>query len=273
MFLVSGGLLAVLLVLTVLRPPLPTPLSDATHAIGAPLWQLRSDVVGAAYGAFLSLESKQSLITENVALREETSALRRQTFQTKLLERENMELKALLGRKDADKNNDLLAVVLRGTDVTPYDLLIIDTGTGDGVVAGDLVTVDGDVAIGFVQEVFASTATVLLFSAPREKTSVMIGTASSSVPAVAEGQGGGTFLALLPREVSVAEGDPVSLSTLDNALFAQVERVEIDPADSFAHVYFKNPVNANTLRFVTVKRDHIWKPALTSVTEHDQSQK
>lgn len=272
MFMISGGLLVVLLILTIVRPPVPTSLSNAGHAVGAPLWQVRSDVIGAAYGAFLSLESKQSLITENVALREEASSLRRQAFQTKLLERENVELKTMLGRKDADKKHDLLAVVLRSTDVTPYDLLIVDIGTDDGVMAGDLVTVDGDVAIGFVQEVFASTATIVLFSAPHEKTPVMIGTASSSVPAVAEGQGGGTFLALLPREVPVAQGDPVSLSTLDNTLFAQVEKVEIDPADSFMHVYFKNPVNANTLRFVTIKREYIWKPTAASA-EHDQSKK
>lgn len=253
-------LLAVLLLLVIVEPPVPAPIADASHAIGAPLWQIRSDVVAAAYGAFLSLASKQALITENVALREEASSLRRQTFQTKLLERENVELKALLGRKDAQKGNDILSAVLRGTDTTPYDLFVIDAGTDDGIAAGDLVTVDGDVAIGSVREVFASTATVLLFSAPREKTPIMIGTASSTVPAIAQGQGGGTFLALVPREVLVAQGDPVSLSTLDTTFFAYVEKVEIDPADSFARVYFKNPVNANTLRFVTVKRNYVWQP-------------
>lgn len=270
MLLTCGILLAVLLLLVIFEPPVPAPIANAGHAVGAPLWQLRSDVVAAAYGAFLSLESKQALITENVALREETSSLRRQVFQTKLLERENIELKSLLGRRDAKKDNDLLAVVLRGTDTTPYDLLIIDTGGDEDVVKGDLVTVDGDVAIGSVQEVFASTATVLLFSAPREKTPVMIGTASSSVPAIAQGQGGGTFLALVPREVPVAQGDPVSLSTLDATLFAQVEKVEIDPADSFAHVFFKNPVNVSTLRFVTVKKKYIWQPNAASIPSYEE---
>lgn len=270
MFATTGGLLVLLLVLTIARPPVPISLSNAGHTIGAPLWHVRNDVIGAAYGAFLSLESKQSLITENVALREEASALRRQAFQTKLLERENVELKAMLGRKDIGKGHDLLAVVLRGGDTTPYDLFVIDVGTDDGVATGDLVTVDGDVAVGFVQEAFTSTANVLLFSSPNEKMSVMIGTASSSVPALAQGQGGGMFHAVLPRDVPVVEGDPVFLSTLETTLFAHVERVEIDPADSFAHVFFKNPVNFNTLRFVTVKRDYIWKPNTAATSSNDK---
>lgn len=258
LFLLTGGLLAVLAVLVLLQPPVPASFSNAGHAVGNPLWQARNDVIAAAYGAFLSLENKQALITENVALRQETSELRRQAFQTKLLERENIELKALLGRKDADKKNDLLAVVLRGTDVTPYDLLVIDVGEEQGAAVGDLVTVDGDVAIGSIQQVFASTATVLLFSAPNEKTPVVIGAASSSLPVTAEGQGGGTFMALLPREVLVTDGDPVSLATLDSTLFAHIEQIESEPTDSFVRVFFKNPVNTQTLRYVTVKRGYVW---------------
>lgn len=269
--LISSGLLIVLGVLVFVRPPLITPLSDAGHDVSAPLWEVRSDVVAAVYGAFRSLESKQSLISENIALQEQTSVLRKQAFESSLLARENNELKMLLGRKKVSGDKDLLASVLRGVDTTPYDSLIVDVGSADGVYEGDLVTADGGVAIGSVRKVFSNTATVVLFSTPHEKTAVLIGGATSTVPAIAEGQGGGTFMALLPREVDVSVGDSVSLSTLNSVLFAMIERVEADPVESFERIFFKNPVNVGALRFVIIKRGFTWRPGVEETATPDEN--
>ncbi len=90
---------------------------------------------------------------------------------------------------------------------THFDSLIIDLGSDEGVVAGDTVTVFG-VMVGSVSSVSNDTAVVQLTSSPGSTRDFELGEPKAVV--VAEGKGGGSFEALVPRDVVLALGDVVT---------------------------------------------------------------
>lgn len=232
--------------------------SPQVHTLAVPLWETRESLLSLAYVAYDSVTTKESLVRENRSLHEELSRLKRETFQTSILEAENKKLKALLGRSDTSANEVILASVLRGPAASPYDTLVIDAGTEEGVVGGELVRVSGGVAIGFVREVYMHNSLVLLFSAYGEELPVILGSATTT-HVTAFGQGSGMFEISVPSSFVVEVGDPIRIPSLKGELVAAVEAIEVDSSGSFAKVYFRTPVNLGTVRFVEVARNAVWR--------------
>lgn len=167
------------------------------------------------------------------------------------LQNENTELKNLLGRKP-EKDDKELAVVLSRPPRTPYDSLIIDIGEDHGLMPGDLVYAEMNYLVGSVEVVNPTTSTVKLFSSPGERIDVLVG--SSSSPVIAEGRGGGNFYIKVPRNISIEEGDPIVVPSLRSLVLGSAEKVEADTGDAYSYVYFKLPVNFNSLRYVEIKK-------------------
>jgi cell shape-determining protein MreC len=258
-----GAVVLALLLLAVFTPGMPPVVRNVAHQGAAPLWQMRDTAVGAVYGAVAILETREELVARNTELYAEISDMRRQTFETTVLRAENRRLRELLGRTDG--NTATAASVLSRPAWSPYDTLIIDAGSDEGITKHALVLVDGEVAIGFVAEVYDTTSSVVLFSAPGQETPVIIGTGSTT-PALARGYGGGNFTVELPRDANIALYDPVVLPTLTPRVFAIVESIERDPTDSFQIVRFRAPVNYATMRVVTVADDRHFVETLHAST-------
>jgi cell shape-determining protein MreC len=252
-----GILGVVLLALAFSRAAVPEPVVEAGHAVARPVWSLQDNLSGAVFGAVAVLDSKQSLFEENNRLHDEVSRLRREAFATKLLREENRQLRRLLGRTYGEEG--LAASVLVRPPITPYDTIVIDVGEAEGVHEGDVVVVEGGLAVGAVGKSLAHTATVALFSAPGRETQVLIQTASGTVPVLAEGLGGGGFEAHIARDAGIAAGDPVLLPLVEPVVFAEVEAVSADPADAVLKVLFRSPINVNALRFVKVVPGLEWR--------------
>ena len=199
------------------------------------------------------LRSKRSLAEENAALRQKNAEQENLAVVNKALHKENLDLKSLLGRTESQ--NRILASVLSKPNTSPYDTLIIDVGTNNGVHVGDRVVALGDFIIGFVSNVYTTTAQVTFYSSPGQKTQVLIGDAG--IGATAEGRGGNNFAAELPRDANVAKGDIVILASFDTQVFAVVESVLSNSTDAFETVLFKNPVNIFTIDWVQVIKSGI----------------
>lgn len=167
------------------------------------------------------------------------------------LQIENDKLKELLGRKP-DKYDDELAAILSYPPRTPYDSLIVDMGEDHGLMPGDLVYADMDYLIGHVDAVYPSSSLIKLFSSPGEKVEVFVG--SSSAPVIAEGRGSGNFYIKVPRNINVKEGDPIIVPSLHSLVLGSAERVESGEGDAYSYIYFKLPVNFNSLRYVEIKK-------------------
>lgn len=166
------------------------------------------------------------------------------------LQSENNALKELFNRS-VDKEQMTLAAVLVRPPQTPYDSIVIDAGNNMGLIVGDIVYADMNYAIGKVSSVSEKTSVVTLFSSSGQKASVLIGTSTTAV--MAEGRGGSNFYIKVPRNVEILIGDPIVWPDIQTILLGAVEVVDKGDGDAYSHIYFKSPVNINTLRYVQFK--------------------
>ncbi|MDO8678136.1 MAG: rod shape-determining protein MreC, partial [Acidobacteriota bacterium] len=154
------------------------------------------------------------------------------------LYQENLELKARLGR-DARVTRILSGVLLRPPQ-TPYDTLVIDAGTAEGVALRDAVSAGGIVVVGTVSQVYAHASRVTLYSAPGEKYDALL---KGSIPLAVEGQGGGSLQARLPAGTPVAVGDAALLPGIVGGISARVSHIERGAGESFITLYFTLPID------------------------------
>ena len=169
---------------------------------------------------------------------------------------ENQELKARLGRVESSQT--LLAGVLVYPPTIPYDTLVIDAGTAQGVAPGDLVSAGGTTRIGTVRMVYGTTARVVLFSAPGETYDALLiasSTTRTSVPIVVDGQGGGSMTAQVPTGILVSLGDSVVFPGVEGGYAASVVAVSSRDGESFKTIYLRLPADPFSLRFVEILKN------------------
>lgn len=183
----------------------------------------------------------------------------------KSLEVENEYLKSLLGKYRDDSNMILAGVVLRPPR-TPFDSLMIDAGSDQDILEGDLVFADVNYAIGVISSVSEKTSTVALFSSSGQKIDGLINSdlessmststkrVNSLSPVSIEGRGGGNFYIKLPKNIKVKSGDPIIWPGAETIILGVVEVVESTEGDAYSQIYFKSPINMNSLRYVQVKK-------------------
>ncbi len=230
----------------------PTFFPGLLHQLGRPLWQA-DNTASIALGTFFeSFRGKELLVAKNESLAEELSALRWRLAALEMLEWENAELKGLLNRRD--ERTSTLAAVLTRPNLSPYDTLIVDAGSAQGIHVGDPVLVEGAIQIGAIARVFSETAIVKLFSTRGETIAVHIGRAG--IEAEAMGRNGGNFEMKLPREADVSLGDRVFIPGVNPALLGIVEHISLQPADPFALILFKSPVNPYEIRYVEIQTSY-----------------
>ena len=201
-------------------------------------------------GIFSIIGSKNSLIAENQRLQEELTKANAELSIQKVVEKENDDLKSLLGRNDAKKSL-VLGAVLEKPSISPFDVVIIDIGKNKGVQKGDKVLYEASIAIGQIEEVCDQSSKVKLYSSPGQKFTIFVG--SKSIQAEAEGLGGGNFMVKLPRGIEISEGDSAVVPGISTAVFGFVEKIEIEPTDSFQKIIFKIPLNLTELKWVEVE--------------------
>lgn len=224
------------------------PFSRVAHAVASFLWQSEdalSDTLGSVTIAF---RDKAALLKENQRLLGELYKNQSLALSNDALRAELTELKFLLGR--TTDRPSILASVLSRPVVSPYDTLIIDIGSDTGVHAGDLALVLRDFVVGYVSRVYGSTSQITLYSSPSEQTNILIG--EERIPAVAFGRGGGNFIADVPRDARVHEGDIITLANIDTEVFSVVEAVIEEPENAFQRLMFKNPVNIFNVVWVEI---------------------
>lgn len=191
------------------------------------------------------------------------------------LQTENEYLRLLLG-KTPISSNMILAGVIERPPRTPFDSLVIDIGSDQDILEGDIVFSDGLYAIGIISSVSNYTSTVTLFSSSGQKIDGLInspleGSKDSSLsaanststsikvkdtlnPVTVEGRGGGNFYIKLPKNIKVKVGDPVVWPSTDTVLLGTIEIIDSGDGEAYSQVYFKSPINMNSLRYVQVKK-------------------
>jgi rod shape-determining protein MreC len=215
-----------------------------------PFWRLGGGTADFIHDATFVLSSKKSLILENENLKNEFLTQNALLARLAILSEDNARMKVLLNR--ASTTNMMVASVLRRPPASPYDTLVLDAGSVDGVKNGARVFAPGRVLIGTVSSVSYNSSVVDLYSYPNKKTDVVLG--ESSISAVAVGRGGGNFRIELPVETGVDVGEHVKAPGISSELFGVVERIDRDSTDSIQTIYFKNSFNIFNLDFVEIEK-------------------
>ncbi len=197
---------------------------------------------------FEALHSKSVLVAQNTDLSNQIANDTSRLAQYDELVRENKELKSVMGR--ASDKQFILAVVISKPPVSVYDTLLIDGGKKVGIQVGQTVYVNGDFPIGTINQVFATTAVVELYSSPSEKMDARLD--PSHIDVTLFGHGGGDFLVSVPHDLVVDENSVVVSKELNPHVLGTLEKTISDPRDSSQSLIFSSPINLNELNFVEV---------------------
>jgi len=195
------------------------------------------------------LSSKAALVAENKSLKEDIVSFKAEVLELQMVRDENEKLRTEASYRPA-ASNFITAQVIAKPSQSLYNSIILDQGTAQGVLVGQLVTIHQTVALGKVVQVTKNTATVHLFSGPNFKGDVIMKNQNITVPAV--GKGGGNFEIHIPREITVMDGDILAFPESPNIAIGVIKSVTFDPRDPFQTVLARTPVNIQELRFVQV---------------------
>ncbi|MCW8194392.1 rod shape-determining protein MreC [Proteobacteria bacterium 005FR1] len=200
------------------------------------------------------LTSKQALLEENAALREELLIHKGRAQQMATIYAENMRLQQLMNASEKVNERVLIAEIF---GVSPDPLahrVIINRGSEHGVYVGQPL-LDADGLMGQVVEVSPYSSQVLLITDSSHAIPVQVN--RNGVRAVAEGIGNLYQLELrhVSNTVDIQEGDLLVSSGLGQRFpvgypVAEVETVIHDPGQPFARVIARPMAQLNRSRHV-----------------------
>jgi cell shape-determining protein MreC len=191
---------------------------------------------------------RAKLIEANAALEKQLSALGGTAAVLERLQRDNTELRRLLG--SAEESPRIAAGVIGRPTVTPYDVLIIDRGSDDGIAADAPVYIGRDQVIGFIAEVFSDSAVVVLATTPDFESTVYI--FGPNIYTTARGLGGGVLQVSVPQGIALSQGDLVVVPSFDGGVYGSISVVESVPTQPQQHGYLTLNVPLQSIRFVSV---------------------
>lgn len=230
-----------ILILTIIRLVAP----GFWYGMTAPIWRVGASLT-TFVGGNVTTESKVALIAERDANAEKIAAL---TNENAMLAARAADLTKLLGTRVAPAPGIVAAVRAR-PPVAPYDVLIIDQGTADGIVLGSLVTGNGGTPIGTIGQADATQSRVTLFSTHGIQSAGWVG--ESRIPLTLTGAGAGAFTASVPKAAGVQVGDGVYLANTGAFPIGTVVTIEVDPSSPTVNLDVHPYSNPFSLTWVTV---------------------
>lgn len=193
------------------------------------------------------LRDRGSLIAELDRIKSQYAAVSGERFTIDLLSAENRELRGLLG--DAGEERVVAGVIGRPNKL-PYDVLVLDKGSEDGILEGAPVFIASSTVIGVVNKVFQKNAVVELITSPGFTTSVYI--LGPDIYTTAEGVGGGQLRVGVPQGIPLSEGDLVILPSIASGVYGEISVVDSVPTRPEQYGYVSPQTPLSSLRLVSV---------------------
>ena len=203
-----------------------------------------------------SLNTRDKLQQQNQTLLEKQLLQSEQLQQLQFLQKENQELRALLGASAGESNKRLIAQVL-SVHSNPYShQVVINRGTIDGVKEGQAV-IDEMGIVGQLTQVGTTTSRVLLMTDTTHATPVRI--LRNDVRTVVEGTGKiqSVRLAHVPHSMDIRIGDVLVTSGLGGTFpegypVAVVTEIDRDEGLPFAQVQAEPVAQLDRIRLLVV---------------------
>lgn len=225
-------------------------LSDGWLSYAAkPIWSGKNIIGRGALNSLEWFRSKEALIRNKASLEDKLASQEAELASLRDVKERELELLSMLGRPSSDRA--VFAAVLVRPPETPYDIIVIDAGSNQGLEEGSPVSLPEGPLLGRVSEVQARTSKVRLYSSDGEKTNAVL--ERHGLPVTLMGQGGGNFKLVLPRDAEVEVGDRILSADVFAELIAVVGEVNMRPTDSFKEVLARGAANLFDLRFVMVE--------------------
>ncbi len=223
------------------------------YSTAKPVWKAEEVLLKPFSFIFNFFQTKNSLIAENIFLKDENSSLRLKVTDYENLTSENNDLKNQLGRIDnADK---IISRILSKPPFSPYDTFVIDAGERDSVSVGSKVFISDSIVIGTVKSVTGSTSLVELFSSGGFKHEFIL--LRTGLSLTLEGQGGGNFKIEVPKDTDVVWGDTFVYPGLSSQIVGNVYFVETNDQSSFKTIYLRTPLNVFGSKYVFIEKASI----------------
>ncbi len=190
---------------------------------------------------------RSALVDENEQLREDLALQGGNDYVTELLQKDNEELRALLGAEDEKR---VLAGIIGRPDSLPYDVLVIDRGSNNGLTKNAPVYIGDNRVIGLVSKVFRTSAVVTLLTTPGHMSSVYI--IGPDIYTNAVGLGGGQLRVGVPQGIDLEIGNSVILPSVHSQVFGSIEHIESLPTRPEQYGFVSTDIPLQSLRHVAV---------------------
>lgn len=212
-----------------------------------PIFMARHYIMNSTATVPTFIRSRIELLTQVRSLEEEIMAQKGMDTTLALLTEENKELRALLSATSSPR---IVSGVISRPPYTPYDTILIDRGSRDGITENAPVYHSGGIAIGYVRSVFPGSALVTLFSSPGAESTVYV--FGPNLFTTAYGEGGGVIRISVPQGVTIEQGDTIVLPSLDSGALGTVDEIRSVPTEPEQHAYATLSVPIQSLRLVSV---------------------
>jgi len=201
--------------------------------IGKPVLKSALTVVRSTSFTSSLFGSKADLVRERDELKERNRILESEKEERTLSDSYSEDIKKVL---EGAKDERIIASVLSRPNFTPYDSLLLDKGSREGVRNSALLYGTGNRVIGYIAHAYETLSHAVLFSTAGIESVVYIPSTHALVRAV--GAGGGVMRLTIPQSIDVQEGSLVSYPTLSPSPIGVISRIvktETNP-DIFAYV-------------------------------------
>jgi cell shape-determining protein MreC len=218
------------------------------NSLNESVWRigLKGQSVPKVFASYL--KSKNKLQNENIELRNKLDESNLQILSTTIYKDENKKLKEILGRKE--HAGMVLAQILSKPNKSPYDIIVVDVGSVDGITVGQKVVAKGSVPIGEIAEVGKKNSKAKLYSTPGTITEALF--EGSQIDLDLKGTGSGGFEITIPKDVEVHVGQAILSKQIYSHIIALVSGVVSTEHDSYKKVLAKSPINIQELSWVQI---------------------
>lgn len=201
---------------------------------------------GAAISEIGIFTSRTSLVSENVALREENARYKSLALSAEALRAEN---EALARMAHLSGTRPGVTATIAGGE-SSLGTFLVSAGSRDGVAMGDLVRTDNGFVIGTVIEVHDTVSFCRSLFAPNTSIDVVI----NGTHIALEGRGAGNARGKVLPSVAISDGDVATAASVRGYPIAIVGHIDADASDGFKEVYVRSPADISTIRYVYIER-------------------
>jgi cell shape-determining protein MreC len=218
------------------------------YYVSKPVWVVGESVAKPFVKISDFFSYKNNLINEKKQLEEELSVLKMKEVDYDILFAENQNLKNLLSREVS--RDRTLARVLSKPPRSPYDTLVIDIGSENGITLGDRVYLSDNIIIGLVKNITPKTSLVELFSSSGQQVEAVSQRTGASFTLV--GTGGANMELEVPKDTDIVWGDMFIYPAISPYVMAQVNYIDDSSQSSFKTIYLKTLGNVFEAKWVFV---------------------